>query len=85
MSPTDPIAAASKRYLKLQAAADKAKKEFFDLCAQVVEAGRDTADTIAPRSFPTAVTIRKELRARGVEPLSRGPRTRKTPPASESE
>ena len=76
MSPTDPIAAASKRYLKLQAAADQAKAAFYDLCAEQVKAGLDTADTIAPRSFSTAVTIRKELRARGVEPLSRGPRTR---------
>ena len=79
MSPTDPIAAASKRHLKLQAAADQAKTEFFDLCAERVKARLDTADSIAPRSFSTAVTIRKELRARGVEPLSRGPRTREQP------
>lgn len=79
MSPNDPITAASKRHAKLQDTADQAKVAFFDLCAERVRAGLDTADTIAARSFPTAVTIRKELRARGIEPLTRGPR-RKTPP-----
>lgn len=74
MTPSDPLTAASRRYQKLQAAADQAKTAFFDLCAEHVKAGRETADTIAPRTFPTAVTIRKELRARGVEPLPRGPK-----------
>ena len=79
MSPADPIAASSKRCQKLQAALDQAKAEFFDLCAEKVRAGLESADSIAPRSFTTAVTIRKELRARGVEPLSRGPRTHEQP------
>lgn len=50
----------------------------FDLCAERVQEELDTADTIATRTYPTAVTIRKELRARGVEPLPRGPKRKQT-------
>lgn len=79
MSQDDPIAAASSRYLEQQAALDDTRSEFFDLCAQRVRDGLDTADTIAARAFPTAVTIRKELRARGVEKLPTGPKSRRPP------
>jgi len=81
----DPITAANDRWQQLQQQADAAKAAFFDLCAEQVKAGLDTADTIAARSFPTAVTIRKELRARSVEALPRGPKPRKTPPVGDPE
>lgn len=77
MSQADPITAASEQYQRSQQKADEDRAAFFDLCAQQVKSGTDTADTIAARSFPTAVTIRKELRIRGVEALPRGPKTRK--------
>jgi hypothetical protein len=76
MSQDDPVSAASERYLHLQEQADAAKSDFFAICAERVRARLDTADTIAARSFPTAVTIRKELRIRGVEALPRGPKSR---------
>ena len=80
MDETDPITAASDRYLHMQQQADEAKSDFFALCAKHVKARLDTADTLAARSFPTAVTIRKELRARGIEPLTRGPRPKQPDP-----
>jgi hypothetical protein len=84
MDENDPITTAHDTWQHLQHQADTARAAFFDLCAQRVSEGADTADTIAARSSPTAVTIRKELRARGVEPLPRGPK-RKTAPAGEPE
>ena len=78
MDTGDPIVGTSKLYEQVQDQLEAVRTEFFDLCAERVQAGLDTADTIAARSFPTAVTIRKELRARGIEPLPRGPK-RKEP------
>ncbi|MER7213178.1 hypothetical protein ABT340_39460 [Streptosporangium sp. NPDC000239] len=80
MTENDPVVAASERYLKLQQQADEAKRDFFALCAERVRSGQDSADTLALRTFSTAVTIRKELRARGVEALPPGPKGRKTSP-----
>lgn len=74
MSPDDPITAASARVHQRSRELEAERDAFFDLCAERVREGLDTADTIAARSFPTAVTIRKELRLRGVEPLPRGPK-----------
>lgn len=79
MSHDDPVTAASELYLRSQKKADEDRTAFFDLCAKQVQAGLDTADTLTTHSFPTTVTIRKELRARGVEALPRGPKARKTP------
>lgn len=79
MDSGDPIVGTSNLYEQVQKQLEAVRAEFFSLCAERVQAGLDTADTIAARSFPTAVTIRKELRARGVEPLSRGPKSRKMP------
>lgn len=56
---------------------DAAKESFFDTCAEQVLAGNDTAETIAARSVFTAVTIRKALRARGVQPLRPGVKSQK--------
>ncbi|MEU8040890.1 hypothetical protein [Streptosporangium sp. NPDC049078] len=77
MTEPDPVAAASEQCQRSQKKADEDRAAFFDLCAQRVKNGVDTADTLAARSFPTAVTIRKELRVRGVEALPRGPKARK--------
>lgn len=76
MSHDDPITAASAHVLQLQAELDAARATFFDLAADRVRAGQDTPDTIAARCFTTAVTIRKELRVRGVEALPRGPKSK---------
>lgn len=73
------LKAAEARYLKAQQLADQAKAELFDLCAEQVRAGKDTADTLAPRTPYTAVTIRKALRARGVARLRTGRKTREQP------
>lgn len=74
MTHRDPVAEANQRYAEDQARADASKEALFDLCAQRVRDGLDTADTLAARTAFTAVTIRKALRSRGVEALPRGPR-----------
>lgn len=66
-----------RRYEEAIQRRDASKEHFFDVCAQQVLAGKDTADTIAARSRFTAVTIRKALRKRGVQPLRTGPKTQK--------
>jgi hypothetical protein len=77
MTEADPITTAAQRYTEDQATADASKEAFFDVCANQVRQGNDTADTIAARAPFTAVTIRKALRERGVKALPRGPRSRK--------
>jgi len=72
MTRENPIDAAIQRYQEAKAALDQAKEAFFDTCAQEVLAGRETPDTIAARGPLSAVTIRKALRDRGVDPLPRG-------------
>lgn len=74
MDTGDPIVGTSNLYEQVQGQLEAVRSAFFDLCAERVQEGLDTADTLAARSFPTAVTIRKELRARGVKPLPRGPK-----------
>jgi hypothetical protein len=74
MTEHDPVTTAGQRYTEDQARADASKERFFDTCAEQVLAGKDTPDTLAARSPFTAVTIRKALRARGVNALPPGPK-----------
>jgi predicted GIY-YIG superfamily endonuclease len=70
----------NRRYEEAVRRRDESKEYFFDVCARQVLAGKDTAETIAARSSFTAVTIRKALRARGVQRLRPGFAARKTRP-----
>lgn len=70
----------NRRYEEAVQRRNESKEYFFDVCAEQVRAGKDTADTIAARSSFTAVTIRKALRARGVQRLRPGFAARKTRP-----
>lgn len=79
MSETDIIAASNEQYLNDLRRTETSKVTLFDRCAERVRAGLDTADTLAARTAFTAVTIRKELRSRGVQPLPAGAKPRKTP------
>jgi hypothetical protein len=74
MTEHDPVAAADQRYAEDQARADASKEALFDVCADRVRDGLDTPDTLAARTAFTAVTIRKALRARGVNALPPGPK-----------
>lgn len=73
----------NKQYVEHIQQRDASKQYLFDQCAQRVRDGLDTADSLARRTAFTAVTIRKALRARGVDPLAPGTKPRKTPPADE--
>ena len=85
MDTGDPVIGLSNLVEQIQGQLDAARSAFFDLCAERVQKELDTADTIAARTFPTAVTIRKELRARGVEPLPRGPKRKQAAELSQRE
>lgn len=76
MTEDDPVTTADQRYTDLARRTAQAKQALFDLCADRVRSGLDTAETLAkPRTAFTAVTIRKALRERGVQPLPPGPKT----------
>ncbi|MEV0586343.1 hypothetical protein [Nonomuraea sp. NPDC050310] len=75
---SDPIPQHDQTVQDLIRQLDAAKAAFFAACADRVRKGLDTPDTLAARSSVTAVTIRKELRARGVGALPRGPKPRTT-------
>ncbi|MFC9973514.1 hypothetical protein ACFVH6_21730 [Spirillospora sp. NPDC127200] len=67
---------ANTRYLKAKAEADQAANDLFDAYANAARAGH-TADSLAQDTAFTAAYIRKQLRARGVEPRKGGPKPRK--------
>lgn len=77
MSETDVVATSNGRYLDLLQQMETAKTALFDVCAEQVRTGLDTPDSLAARTAFTAVTIRKALRDRGVDPLPTGPKSRK--------
>ena len=75
---TDAVDQATARYLAAAAEAEAARQALFDACADAVRGG-EAPDALATRTPFTAVTIRKELRERGVERLRSGPKPRKRP------